>query len=326
MHIRRSTFLILLLAAVSACTDRSDSSDSASSGSENPVVFELIVVRSLDDEAPSRLEGITAQGGSSTIPTPDEGDATEPDVTSDGSAVVYAVTDDTYTGSLWVTSLADRSAEPEQIPIDGKWVCPRWFPDGERIVALDGDREQPAVIDVATGEQTPVPLPNDAAGSSCVDPSPDGSRLAVAIPSDDPDYPDYVGETWTLNVDGTDARPVGAVPSGCITNFPAWSPNGEMIAVDSVCTPQEHNGIWVIDVSSGDTKPLVAENPTGLELGEGLQYWGPSWISNESVVFHRVPGHQSGDPQIWSAHLDGKISPVVESDAVFPAAVPGDRA
>lgn len=317
---RRMVSLVLLavgLVAVAACTGSSeDGSSTTVEQSNDRRSIELVVVRPSESEQWT-LEALTDSGETFVVSTPDEGDPTEPDVSPDGSKVVYIASGDEYDGPLWMTDLTDDEAEPQRIPADGSWVCPRWFPDMDRIVAMNTSSSRLVIIDVASGEETPVELPAGADESSCADPSPDGSRLAVAVRSEESDYS---GETWSVELDGSEAELLGRIPDSCITNFPAWAPSGDAVAVDSVCEPQEHNGIWLLSGNGDAPRKLIGENDLGLALGDGLQYWAPSWIEDDAVVFHRVPGGAIGPTQIWSVNLSGEAAAIVESEALFPSA------
>jgi TolB protein len=132
--------------------------------------------------------------------------------------------------------------------------------------------------------------------------SPDGTRIAFErwLGND-------VGEIWTANADGTDARKLlGCGGPPCLqVNSPAWSPDGTRMAVVRVDLPDPNDikgirlFIEVLDLSTGERRVIARTPAPGTDF---LEYGGPRWSPDgKRIVFEvarkRIP---AADPILAS--------------------------
>jgi DNA-directed RNA polymerase specialized sigma24 family protein len=147
---------------------------------------------------------------------------------------------------------------------------PEFSPDGNRIVAVldceGGGTETQSLVDVEIEGGVsrtiygPVSAPReigpvDPSAETLSSPawSTDGSRVAFAIRGFD-----GVGRIWTVNVDGSDRRPV---TSGPTDDHPAWSPDGRILLFERVV--EGHQQLFRIRPDGGKERRLT----TGTTFG-----------------------------------------------------------
>jgi len=125
--------------------------------------------------------------------------------------------------------------------------------------------------------------------------SPDGKMIAfVKMIAVEKTSEGYRGERWIwlMNVDGTEARPLGGKQShNTWGNHPAWSPDGSKIIYTG-------GGRMMADVASGRVLQAVALK------GEGTWGW-PHWGRN-GIVGYAVRGILSTDSDFQESKLIGK--------------------
>jgi Tol biopolymer transport system component len=171
-----------------------------------------------------------------------------------------------------------QTVAPAQTPFaikDGEpWIAYEWVYDlngvgvneqGLQLVRPDGRDRHLLLLTAPTGHP---------------DWSPDGQGLAVD---------DGMGEIWTLNADGTDAKQLIACPGApCMyVGYPAWSPDGKQMAFVRVLTApapeNERDQIEVIDLATGATHVVAMPPVAG---SEEAQYVGPRWSPDgRQIVF-----------------------------------------
>ncbi len=159
------------------------------------------------------------------------------------------------------------------------------------------------------------------AGASVVNyaPSLDGNWLAYAVAR---------GETssdlWVVDRDGSNPRLlVDCGMERC--EAPAWSPDGEKLAYSRLSARDAFARIWLVDVRSGETAPLMADAAiygtlaAWSPVGERISFYDPAWSTIRifdlttgqlTPVFSRYPTAGT-----WS--VDGKYLLYVGLDAAL---------
>lgn len=145
------------------------------------------------------------------------------------------------------------------------------------------------VIDLNTEEMTPLPesiirtagetaeadwpswlrTPRSCSGGSCGDAryvvSPDGSLLAYVGTGDE-----GTPQIFTAGIDGTGVRQMTHEPIGA--TWPAWSPDGTMIAYARSGVRVSTGPLFVLDVATGESKQLWPATRHDELIFDGLQF------------------------------------------------------
>ncbi len=199
-------------------------------------------------------------------------------VSPDGRRVAFTVTRmdaeaDDYRSSVWL--VATDGGEPRRLTTGpGKDSAPRWSPDGARLAFLsdrDGGKPQLHVIDADGGEARRLTDPPSGVGAAVW--SPDGTRLVAVVrtggeddsthdaapeaPEAEPERPDGDAPGPGSATTGSSTRRGAASdkkpktpPARLITTL-KYRANGEGFTYD------RRRHLLVIDVASGDTRPLT---------------------------------------------------------------------
>ena len=109
-------------------------------------------------------------------------------------------------------------------------------------------------------------------------------------------------QVWVMNADGSGARALTrfAKEDGR-PQWPAWSPDGRRIAVQSGVYDRANPAksvahVWVIDVASGAARKLAPHDPPWLDET-------PSWLADgKRLAFQST---RSGRFEIWVMNADG---------------------
>ena len=221
-----------------------------------------------------------------------------------------------FTGSLWEklegtpnTRICLAPAGPGAAGADVKRVSSgpghdagaRWSPDGRRLSFVSDRREkgrmQLHVLSVdGVGEAEPFPEIEGTIEDHAW--SPDGSRILVLAAG--------------LHADSAGAEGSGALESE--KDLPDWTPK-----VDSWEDRQVWRRLWLVEVSSGEVRPLSRDD---------LNVWEADWCGNSAVV--AVASEDPGEsawytaPLVW-IDLEGSEDRVIaKSDVQFglPAGAP----
>ncbi len=173
------------------------------------------------------------------------------------------------------------SATPTAIAIlDGEpWIVYQWLQEFD----ADNPDKQGVYLVRPDGRDQHLLL-TDPAGHP--DWSPDGKRIAVAT-----EPADGMGQIWTLNADGTDAKQLIACSGApCMyVGAPAWSPDGEQIAFQRVLSApapgNEVDQIEVIDLAAGATHVVALPPAAGSEMAEFIN---PRWSPDGTQIVFTV--------------------------------------
>ena len=214
--------------------------------------------------------------------TPSETSAPEPLATSmpavEAGCMAFIGTDN----NVWVMG-ADGS-DPRSLET-GDACCPRWSPDGERIVyrAISGGSNHDIYVMNADGSGK-TRLTTDPNWDWAPAWSPDGTQIAFISNREGQ------GEIYIMTSSGE--NPVNITRDPSADWDPVWSPDGGKIAF-----PSNRSGtfqIWVMNTDGTELQQL-----TSLP-GEA---WVPSWSPDgRQMVFHLRHGDQTG---IWLINADG---------------------
>lgn len=158
-----------------------------------------------------------------------------------------------------------RHPDFKPISAQGRYLWPRWSPDGTRI-AVEVEEEallsHIAVMNIDGSELTRItPSQFDA---RLPDWSPDGKRITFVSLSKD------TSEIWTINVDGTEAKQV--TQSANRSLWPKWSSNGKYIAFTMRTGLGRFNSeLYLMDENGKNIRKLTQYPLGGIENYE----WSP---------------------------------------------------
>ncbi len=212
-----------------------------------PVLYERNLA-SGDDRVISRRDGLNIT----------------PAYSPDGRSLAFAATVDGNTE----IGLADRSGGFEALTRGRRFdsLSPTFSPDGSRIAFVSNRLGEPHIYVMARGGE-PRLLSEYRYGASGYNTSPDWSPRGNAIA-----YHTRVGGAPQIAVvDAAGGRPRILTSRGT-NEDPSWAPDGRHLVFAS---DQNGGGLFVIDVLSGRTRPLLRGR------GYGLPDWSP--------VLYRVP-------------------------------------
>lgn len=156
-----------------------------------------------------------------------------------------------------------------------------WSPKGDRIAFVrvpggGGDREIYTIHPSGTGL---TDISNDPA-SYDVDPawSPNGAKLVYAAGG----HPtgSVGGDLWTMNADGTGQAPLDHEDNDYSDgSYPAWSPDGTMIAF-AANDGSGYEHVWAVSAAGGENVPVVSNQSDGNPSDQEVDWQqGPSTIA-----------------------------------------------
>jgi Tol biopolymer transport system component len=149
-----------------------------------------------------------------------------------------------------------------------------WSPTGRIAFVHEppggGDRDIYSIKPDGTGVEN---LTHDTANDEVQpDYSPDGSKIVYAGPH----HPSgsVGGDLWIMNANGTNVHPLDHESNGYSDgSYPAWSPNGQMIAF-AANNGTGHPGVWKVPAVGGNNFEVVTNDQNGNPYDEEVD-WQP---------------------------------------------------
>ncbi|QYU69197.1 DPP IV N-terminal domain-containing protein [Leptolyngbya sp. 15MV] len=237
-----------------------------------------------------------------------EGADFDPDISADGSTIVFSSTQHRPTADIYIKSVTGRTVT--QLTTDpGNDIMPRLSPDGTRI-AFASNRSGPwniYVMPVGGGRAIQI----TATGADDLHPSwsPDGRQLVFSRLG-------AVSGQWEMWV--TDVANQGAAKFIGYGLFPAWSPvrgtgptGGDLIAFQKSRERGDRLfSIWTIEVKDGQ-----AQNPTEIASSTAAACINPSWSRDgqwlafatvaDAAAWAASPGARPAQADLWMIDLAG---------------------
>lgn len=215
-----------------------------------------------------------ADGGEQTqIPTELPGHKAVPQLSPDGTTIVFAYIDPVI-GHPEVWTISADGASARKLTTTPKaatgptWsVLPHFSPEGRRIVyaSTKSGSSQVWIMNADGSDQTQVTSGFGVEFPDANAPkwSPDGSQIAFWS-----GFETEYGEIWTMRADGTGARQLTDQPGTISSDNPAWSPDGTKILFDT--NRQTSPQIWMMNADGSDQHLLV-----DIGIGDTQFSWQP---------------------------------------------------
>ncbi len=234
----------------------------------------------------------------------------QPAFSPSGDAVAF-VSDRSGALEVYVRSLGGNATDTPLTTDGGQNVQPAWSPDGHTIAFHSYRRGGVWTVPARGGVARQL-----AAAGSRPAWSPDGRQIVFQSDEHTDASPNgfgaQLGSTlWITGIDGDHPRPLtrADLPPGGHSS-PAWSPNGRFVAF-TVYDGGPSNGVWVVDVKSGEAWALRA----------GRRAYESVFARDGSAIF--VAG---GDSLITRLPLDAATGRLNGRPEVLPIpGVPGVR-
>ncbi|HEY5640293.1 MAG TPA: hypothetical protein VIW01_09590 [Dehalococcoidia bacterium] len=183
----------------------------------------------------------------------------------------------------------DAPAEPFALPPAVQGI--EWSPDGARVAYTEFDgisnQHSVSVLDVATGQSTPLTSGEGVAGSPSW--SPDGSTLAYSVQ----DLQATASSVYLLDAESGGAPTPLEASEDLLYYDPEWSPDGSSLLVAG--QSETETQLYKIDPSSGETEKFTSSNvykrrPLFAPDGSLIAYTGsviPETVSRTLTVLHQ---------------------------------------
>jgi Tol biopolymer transport system component len=196
-------------------------------------------------------------------------------------------------------------------------------PTDQPSTVAPGTTSGPFLLDLRTGEKTPLPA-NLAGGHSYVA-SPDGTRLLYLTCHGQP-CSSKADVTTVANIDGTDARTLRS-PEGLNYYGARWSPDGtKLVYQERNSASGEIGNLFVEDLFTGRRTQLThlrLSRPAVLTDAAPTEWWwflSPSFSSDGRAVFFHLPRSSSTSTtwDVWSVSVAGGEPALLLRNASFP--------
>lgn len=170
-------------------------------------------------------------------------------------------------------------------------------PDGKRIAYTVGNWTRNRIVVSDLDGRGATAITDSSAGYFNIAWSRDGGRIAVTRTDSTHDL-----QVWVMDGDGGNARALTRFPkSDGRPQWPAWSPDGKRIAIQSGTYSREKPEtsdayIWVVDVASGRSTRLTTHERPRLDET-------PSWFQDGKRIAFQ--SDRTGRMEIWVMDADG---------------------
>ncbi len=238
--------------------------------------------------------------------------------------IVFARFDPLLEDTLLYTVNPDGSHERQVLPLPVQ--CPRWSPDGTRIVTCGFPPSgATTIINPDDGSYRTLPMPDpDHLFTACPLMSPDGSRLACGGFGEDrfenPTDPSLNGIYTIRTSDGADLTRMTSNPGG--EDRPGdYSPNGKRLVIARFDENGDPVGLYVTKTNGTHLRPITPPGTIVTSDGD----WSPQ--GNAIVFSRRVSADRR--QSLWIVHSDGsdlrEIHVEGQPPCGRPIAEPGSR-
>ena len=244
--------------------------------------------------------------------SPDEQIAPHPSPGGGRRRLVVVVAAIAAVAAIIIAAILLASRDDESAPVDQPTDVTTGESVPTTVVAPAGGVQPPYVLDLGTGERTP--LPETIADPSVVSyvPSPDGTQLAFYTCCSGDDV------MTIANPDGSSAQEVAPSP-GLNAYGPAWSPDGTKL----VYQERDGNGdqlgtLVVVDLATGERTQVV-------DFGDSSSGWwftSPRFSADgEHVLYHYKTGGAAITSDVYSVPVTGGEPTMVVENASYPVPV-----
>ncbi|HEU5256948.1 MAG TPA: winged helix-turn-helix domain-containing protein [Vicinamibacterales bacterium] len=214
------------------------------------------------------------------------GRTTRPDYSPDGRRLTYSQGASRYEAIPWVMN-ADGSGRSQLITEGGGAGNLSWAPDGERVLVQrdTADGRTMFWLDLSTRRLTPLDLVKNARNPRL---SPDGREIAYWMIEANGST-----NTWIQALDHTHPRRL--TDDAESINYPAWSPDGQWLAVQIKRDKDTYVG--VVSKNGGPVDQITHDK--GLS---GVNSWSPD---GDQIAF---AGQRDGVWNVWAVSRRTRVS------------------
>jgi Tol biopolymer transport system component len=213
------------------------------------------------------------------------GEETSPNLSPDGSTVVYAAR---VNGSWGIYSqrVGGRNATVVVDEPDRHEGSPAFSPDGARIAFHESDDDGGIFVAGATGES--VRRVTDIGFHPAW--SPDGTQIAFTTERvDSPSLRSSIATLYVVDVSGGSARPRQVVDDDAVQ--PSWSPSGDHLVYWTNTGGQRD--IYTVAAAGGPRMPVT---------DDAALDWSPVWSPDGRFVY--FSSDRGGDMSLWRIAVD----------------------
>jgi Tol biopolymer transport system component/DNA-binding winged helix-turn-helix (wHTH) protein len=243
------------------------------------------------------------------------GQEVAPTFSPDGSQIAFAWNGGTGAGNrfdLYVKSLgSERLLRLTHQP--SRLISPAWSPDGSAIAFMRQTDESGGIFVIpALGGSERSIVSSGVSLSSFVQISwsPGGRRLAYAAYG-----PRGAAQVYVVSLDSLNAQPLSPAPECLHAGEPAFSPDGQQLALICISSSQVYS-VYLVGLPHGPLRLLA----TIMGYAQGL-----TWSADGSrLIFSNDPGDGG---ELWQLTLDGQLTqfPFGEEASAPAVAVRGGR-
>ena len=220
----------------------------------------------------------------------------------DNGQIVFARFDPLLDDTVLYTVNPDGSHERQVLPLAAQ--CPRWSPDGTRIVTCGfPPNGATAIINPDDGSYRVLPMPDpDHLFTACPLMSPDGARLACESFGEDrfenPTDPSRNGIYTIRSSDGGGLTRMTSNPGGA--DLPGdYSPNGRRLVFGRFDHQSDPDGLYIVKLNGTGLRQIT---PTGTILGpDSGGSWSPQ--GNKILFARRLAADKR--TTLWVVNTDG---------------------